>query len=294
MTLGIDLSGGIVRALTVSGNGAVVKRFHQPPGSGGMADTIRESIRALRSTRGRRDKSVIGVATRAPGDPLPDDVVSALAEEDATASTIGAGAAAALAEAWCGAARGLKDIVVFLLGEHVAAGALVGGELLRGAHGSAGAIGWLSLNPVERDDYRRQGGLEAEIAAAGIVRRLVWRVKSGDSSSVADSVGGDFSRITAEQILSAARSDDGVSVSVVRDTVRYVGMAVSNLVTILDPECVVLGGTILASGDTMLDAIRLECSRRLRPLDAERLRIVASTLGADALAIGAARAALGP
>ena len=80
-------------------------------------------------------------------------------------------------------------------------------------------------------------------------------------------------------------------ISVVRDTAKYVGMAVANLATMLDPEAIVLGGTIAASGDMMLEPIRLECSRRLRPAQIERVRIVLSTLGAESVAIGAARAA---
>ncbi len=83
----------------------------------------------------------------------------------------------------------------------------------------------------------------------------------------------------------------GNTADALRDTANYVGMAVANLATILDPEVIVLGGTIAASGDLMLEAIRLECSRRLRPAQTERVRIVLSTLGVDAVAIGAARAA---
>jgi hypothetical protein len=57
---------------------------------------------------------------------------------------------------------------------------------------------------------------------------------------------------------------------------------------------VVLGGTIPESGNLMLEGIRLECRRRLRPAQSERVRIVLSTLGADGVAIGAARAAARP
>jgi glucokinase len=158
-------------------------------------------------------------------------------------------------------------------------------------HGCAGSVGWLALNPVEREDYRRLGGLEAEIAAAGIVRRLVWRIKSGDHSVLIDQVSGDFTRITADLVFQGARTGDGVCISVVRDTAKYVGMAVSNLVSVLDPEAVVLGGTVATAGDIMLDAIRLECSRRISPPQADRVKIVLSTLGPDAVAIGAARLA---
>jgi glucokinase len=168
---------------------------------------------------------------------------------------------------------------------------LLNGAPWLGAHGFAPSVAWLSMNPVERDDYRRLGGLEAEIASAGIVRRFVWRIKSGDQSVVADRVKGDFSKITANDILQASRDGDGVSISVVRDTARYIGMAVANLATLIDPETVVLGGVIAESGDVMLEAVKVECNRRLHPKQQELLHVVLSTLGHDAVAIGAARAA---
>jgi glucokinase len=76
---------------------------------------------------------------------------------------------------------------------------------------------------------------------------------------------------------------------VVRDTAKYVGMAVANLASMFDPEIVVLGGSIASSGDIMLDPIRVETTRRLPPQMAEQLRVELSTLGDDAVAIGAAR-----
>jgi len=204
----------------------------------------------------------------------------------------GAGTAAVVAEHWIGAGRDVSYLAAFAIGDHVTAGVLVNGEPWAGAHGLAGSVGWLALNPVEREDYRRYGGLEAEVASAGIVRRLVWRIKSGDRSMVGDQVGGDLTRLTAEHVFHGARVGDGVCVSVVRDTAKYVGMAVANLVTVFDPEAVVLGGVIAASGDMMLEAIRLECSRRLRQAQADKVRLVLSTLGADAVALGAARLAV--
>ena len=65
---------------------------------------------------------------------------------------------------------------------------------MTGANRRAPAIAWLALNPVEREDYRKIGCLEAEVAAPGIVRRLIWRVKAGDRSRVVDAVGGDLRR----------------------------------------------------------------------------------------------------
>ena len=113
---------------------------------------------------------------------------------------------------------------------------------VNGAGGRAPAIGWLALNPLEREDYRKIGCLEAEVGAAGIVRRLVLRIKSGDESSLEHSEGG-LDGISLDHVLRAARSSDGVALSVIRDTARYLGMAAGNLVAVADPEGLVLGGS---------------------------------------------------
>ena len=292
MTAGFDLADGTVRAVAVDAEGRVLSRWEQAAADRDMAGAVREALRTFQ-TLGDGGPSVIGVATPNPGELLPPAVTALLADEIPGAfMTVGAGSASVLAEVWCGAATGCDNVVSFGVGRHVTAGAVVGGKLLTGAHQMAGSVGWLALNPVERDDYRRLGGLEAEIGAAGVVRRLVWRIKSGDRSAVSDQVSNDLTRITADMVFDAARAGDGVCISVVRDTVKYVGMAIGNFAAVIDPECVVIGGTIASGGDVTLDAIRTESRRRMRPQQADALRIELSTLGADAVSIGAARAAL--
>ena len=296
LTLGVDLSDLVTRVVVVNDGGQVLSRGQLPPAPKNVASAVRDAARRALAGAGGK-VSALAVALPQAGDLVPTEIAAALSDVAPgvrEAMPIAAGTAAAIAEQWCGAARGLKQVITCAIGEHVTAGVVVNGEPWFGAHGLAGSIGWLALNPVEREDYRRYGGLEAEVGAGGIVRRLVWRIKSGDRSAVADHVGGDLTRITAADVFQAARVGDGVCISVVRDTAKYLGMAIANLATMLDPEAIVLGGTIATSGDLMLEAIRLECSRRLRPVQTERVRIVLSTLGADAVAIGAARAAARP
>src|SRR5207244_7587943 len=139
---------------------------------------------------------------------------------------------AAVAEAWAGAARGAEDVVFLAVDNRTLGGIVRGGAPVVGTRGRAATVSWLALNPVEREDYRKIGCLEAEVAAPGVVRRLIWRIKAGDRSRVADMVGGDLSVITADHVLTAARDGDGVSISVVRDTAKYLGMAAANLVVI--------------------------------------------------------------
>ncbi len=133
---------------------------------------------------------------------------------------IPSGTAAAVAEAWVGAARGAKEVVYFGVADHVSAGILRDGLPVTGAHRRAASVAWLALNPVEREDYRKTGCLEAEVAASGIVRRLVWRIKAGDRSRVQDAAGGDLAAVTLDLVLSAARIGDGVAISVMRDTAK--------------------------------------------------------------------------
>jgi glucokinase len=292
MQLGLDLTDSIVRAVVVNQRGEVHARADQNRNVSSLAHALRETIGRVRDAT-HESIDAVGVAVPSPGARPPQEL-NALADEQLGGIrrvTVGSGIAAAIAETWCGTAQAMKDVVTFAIGEHVTAGLIVGGEVWTGAHGYAGSVSWLVLNPVEREDYRRLGALEAEVASAGIVRRMVWRIKSGDNSAIVDQAGGDLGRLTADLVFQGARSGDGVCVSVVRDTAKYVGMAISNLATVLDPQAVVLGGTLAQAGDIMLDAIRTECNRRLNPSQAERLQILLSTLGVDAVAIGAARAA---
>jgi glucokinase len=101
--------------------------------------------------------------------------------------------------------------------------------------------------------------------------------------------GGDLNAITMDHVLDAARHGDGVSISVVRDTAKYLGMAAANLVALVDPEVLVLGGIMASASDLFLDPVRTELSRRVPKPMMDALRLASAALGADAAAIGAAR-----
>jgi glucokinase len=290
VALGIELGDGLARAVLVGAGGEVLagaERAHSEP-----LDAAARAAEAALSTSGGAHPIAVGISaseavTRTPA-ALPE-TLSRIAGETLVEPVLSCGSAAALAEAWCGAARGSGDLIVFSVGSRVSAGVISGGRLLAGAHGLGSSVSWLALNPVEREDYRRLGCLEAEAGAAGIVRRLIWRIKAGDRSRVLDMAGGDLASITVDQIVKGARDGDGVAISVMRDTVKYLGMAVSNIAAVVDPDVIVLGGLALSAGDLLLEPIRLECGRRMPPAMFAQVRIVLSTLGADAAAIGAAR-----
>jgi predicted NBD/HSP70 family sugar kinase len=284
--VGLDIQDNSLHAIVADETGRISVRDSREVVT---AESVAGALRAL----GAPPAASLGAAVREPGDPRTADIVAAASALTACVPRVIAhGAAVALAEQWCGAARGVRHVVALTVDACVRAGVVIDGRLFEGAHGLAGAAGWLALNPVERDDYRKLGCLEAEIGAAGIVRRLAWRVKAGDASRAVDLADGDLTRLTVRHVFDAARSGDGVSISVVRDTARYIGMAIGNLVAVLDPDIVVLGGLIAEAEDLLLEPSRVEASRRVAPGLAGTLQVVAGSLGRDAAALGAARAAM--
>jgi predicted NBD/HSP70 family sugar kinase len=257
-----------------------------------VATRVLEQVQQAASTSSAPS---IGIAAVNPESPAIASAVSQLAQRSSGAfnghPAILSGTAAAAAEAWIGAARGVKDVVFFAVGQHAIGGIVRDGVAMTSDRGRANSIAWLSLNPVEREDYRKSGCLESEVAAAGIVRRLIWRIKAGDRSRIQDAVDGDLSAITMEHTLDAARDGDGVAISVLRDTAKYLGMAAANLVVVADPEMLVLGGMMASASDLFLEPVRVELSRRLPKPIMDGLRLELAVLGADAASMGAARLA---
>jgi len=290
--LGVALEDARVIAVRIGDAGDVLARASvAADGDPGAA-----AVRAIEEVAGAAGPpSALGVAAAFPESPSMAQALAGLARRFTGPfvkdGAIPAGTAAAVAEAWIGAGRGAQDVVFFAVGTHSIGGIVRAGMPVTGARGRAGSVGWLSLNPVEREDYRKAGCVEAEVAAAGIVRRMIWRIKAGDRSRVQDTVKDDLSAITVGMILDAARTQDGVSISVVRDTAKYLGMAAANLVVVADPETLILGGIMASAADLLLEPMRTELARRLPKAMMEALAIETATLGDEAAAIGAARLA---
>jgi glucokinase len=278
LALGIDAAENGVFGVAVDGAGTVLRRGRAASEKGAIAKLI-ETLAAGHTP------DVVGVAA---------DSASARVElphgwPAPVRST--PGAAAIVAESWIGAARGARDALCLMVGDRVVAGLLLRGEPWLGAHGYAGAAAWFALNPVERQDYRKFGNLAAEVSNEGIARRLAWRVQAGDESAVTTRAG-SLEAITAAFVFDGAREGDGVAISVVRETAKYIGMAVANMASLVDPEIIVLGGSVADARDLLLEPIRQECGRRLPPGLVEGFRFAFSDLGDDAVPAGAARLAM--
>jgi glucokinase len=200
-------------------------------------------------------------------------------------------AAMAAAEAWIGAARGKNNIVYLSIGEDIEAGIIVDRRVAHGAGGMAGAAGWFALSENFKQEFEMRGCLTAEAAGAALKRRVIegW---AGDSKSMAGNlIKDDLAQLDNAAIIRVARGGDALALNSVNETCRWIGRGVANLISILNPDAIVIGGHLGLTLKPYLDLIREEAGKWAMPVSARQCRIANATLGDKAALIGAAKLA---
>ena len=193
--------------------------------------------------------------------------------------------AAILGESWLGAARGKSDAILLMIGTGIGAGILSGGRVIRGAHELSGCAGWMTITREDVREARRLGELESLIAGPAIARIARQRLQRGEQSSLSRL---DAAQITARDVAAAARQHDRLAVDVFNRFGKLLGFAVANLVSLFDPQMVVLGGGMSAAADLYLGPLQRAMLERAQPLAGRQVRIVVSQLGARANLLGCA------
>jgi len=195
--------------------------------------------------------------------------------------------AAVLGETWLGAARGKSDAIVLMIGTGIGAGILSEGRLLRGAHELSGCAGWLTITRAQLPNIAGAGELESLASGPAIARAARQRSRQEESSLSQLEV----SRISAHEVATAARAGDGLALDVFANAGRFLGYGIANMVSILDPEVVILGGGLSAVADLYLESLRNAMMERAQPVSAKQVRVVVSRLGGKANLLGCARIA---
>jgi glucokinase len=185
-------------------------------------------------------------------------------------------------EAWRGAAAGARNVVFLAVGTGIGAGIIADGRIVHGHEDIAGAVGWFALDPEFKPEYAAMGGFEAEASGSSVARKARQKLAAGPSSAMLDLASGDLGSVTAETVAAAARTGDRLALEVIAETVTYLAMGVANIVSIMDPEVVVLGGGLFQAADLFLEPVRREFRRWAQPLAARSVRIELSALGEDA------------
>ena len=310
--VGVDLGGTNIVVGTVTENGeqvAGLQRRRTPAAQGPdavvmhIAGAIRESIAQAKTAWGS-DLEVVGVGIGSPGPidtkrgivvtspnlrwtnmPLRERVAEIV---DLPATLDNDANCAVLGEWWHGAARGAQVVVGVTVGTGVGGGFVLDGKIFHGASDVAGEFGHMTIDSTgRRCACGNYGCLEAYASGPAIAARAVESMEAGATSKLSQYVDGNLSQVTAEVVYQAANDGDDLALEIVRDTARFLGAGIANLVNICNPEIVVVCGGVTSAGEKLFRPLREEVKRRAFRPAADACRIVPGELPGTAGVIGA-------
>lgn len=201
---------------------------------------------------------------------------------------------ATLGEWWLGAARGARNVVGLTIGTGIGGGLILDGQLFHGSSDVAGEIGHTTIDLNGRHcKCGNYGCLEAYASGPAIATRArEVLVREGSASLMPRMVGGDMDRLTAQTVYDAAKAGDAVAEEIVRDTARYLGAGVANLLNIFNPDVVVVAGGVTLAGDRLFVPLQAEVRRRAFAPAVQAVRIVPGELPGTGGVVGAVRSFL--
>lgn len=200
-------------------------------------------------------------------------------ENDATAAAIG--------EHWLGASRGFDCSICVTLGTGVGGGIILNGEALRGPDGTAGEIGHICVEPFGVLCGCGSFGCLEQYSSASAITRMAKELKPQFPESELN----EESAFDALTVFERGISGDPLCVEVFRLAGLYLGIALSGLINVLNPEVIVIGGGAAGGWELFIEHVRTEIRKRAFQQPAERVKIIRAALGDDAGIIGAARLA---
>src|SRR5437868_3627655 len=202
-------------------------------------------------------------------------------DNDANCATVG--------EWWQGAAKGGRNVVGMTIGTGIGGGLIMDGKLFHGISDVAGEIGHTTIDLNGRHcKCGNYGCLEAYASGPAIATRAREVLVREETASLLPSmVDGKLDQLTAETVYKAAQRGDAVANEIVRDTARYLGVGIANLLNILNADVVVVAGGVTQAGDALFVPLQAEVRRRAFRPAVEAARIVPGELPGTAGVIGA-------
>jgi len=311
--LAVDIGGTKILTALVRADGTVVARARvETPGRGVepvLAAVEATAAAVLREAPADRSE-IVAVGAGAPGPMNPETGVvydppnmegwhdvplgtllsarlalPAFVENDANA--------AALGEWWMGAGRGVSDLIYITVSTGIGGGIIIGDRLLHGTSGTAGEVGHMTIDLSGPPCLcgRGNGHLEALASGTAIARMAREAVQAGRSSAVLALAAGRPEAITASLVEQAAREGDAVAREVFSRAATYLGVGLANLIHVLNPQRIIIGGGVSKAGELLFDPVRREARARTFERPGGDVEIVPAALGDDVGAVGAAAVA---
>ncbi|HWN97454.1 MAG TPA: ROK family protein [Methylomirabilota bacterium] len=183
-----------------------------------------------------------------------------------------------------------KHVVGIFIGTGIGGGIIINGELFTGANHTAGELGHMVIDiNGPKCSCGNKGCFEVLASRLALFRAIQAAVKNGQKSELTEMLGEDLKDLRSGDIRKAIRRGDKVVEKIVEEAAEYTGIAVANLVNLLNPEIVVLGGGVIeALGDEMMPTITKSAKSHVMPGLFKNVEIIASKLGDNAGITGAA------
>lgn len=295
--LGVDIGGTFIKLGIVDDAGNVSMRREVPIDRSGketVMETVMNGIDTLLKDSGLEAGAFEGIGVSAAGcidtnkgcvaengGNIPDwsftPVAGPLSERYGIGATIANdGNCVALAEAWVGAARGLRDVICVVLGTGVGGGIISGGHLIEGTHGFGGEIGHFPTHADLLMTGEKKWGSHYETFAStgALVRRALMSGKDW---------------LNGKEIFEAAASGDAGALEILDGWTTEIAAGITGFVHIFDPEVVLIGGGVSAQNELLVKPVRDKVIETVTPDMAAELKLRAAELGNNAGMVGAVK-----
>lgn len=197
--------------------------------------------------------------------------------------------AASLGEYYFGNGAGCKDMIYITVSTGIGGGIIINNKLINGINGTAGEIGHMVLEPAgAKCNCGNNGCWEAISSGTAIVKEFARRIKAGEESILNHLI---LDEISAKEIFQAREQGDKISIEVTDRAIEYIGIGVANLVNILNPQKVVIGGGISQVGSILFEPVN-KIVTELAYGPANKVEIIPAKLGKNTGVIGAAALAM--
>lgn len=196
---------------------------------------------------------------------------------------------AALGEMKFGAGQGCENFVCITVGTGIGSGLVINGQLVRGASNAAGEIGHIKLQMKDGliCGCGDTGCLEAYASGPSIVAMAQDYIKGGKSTKFREMAAAEGGEITPYMVAKAAEAGDPVAKRIFAIVGEYIGIGLTSVINLLNPEKVIIGGGVAEAGDLLLEPIRKTIKERAMVVAGSAVEIVPAQLGNSAGVIGA-------
>jgi glucokinase len=295
LAIGIDLGGTNLRSALVTRDGEIVKKVKEPTSEGILDSIFRVTGNLFSEEVAGIGLGIAGLVDRkngkiliSPNLPVVEGIslvnevkgkfrVPVLIENDANAAAFG--------EKWIGVGKEFSNFVLFTLGTGIGGGIIQDKKLLN----VAAEIGHMTIHTDgEKCHCGNSGCLESYASARAILSKAISTLENGRESLLREICGGNFYKLTADDIYRAALDGDNLAREVLKGAGRNLGIGFANIINMMSPEALILAGGLTNAWDIYIQEAIREASKRAFKELFVTVKIIPSLLGDDAGVIGSA------